>query len=74
MVWKLRDFVTDSYLIMQYLCIWKPLGTMKNNMKINRRDFFKSSVLAGLPQADIDLLVRRNPARLLGIDWQGLEA
>jgi hypothetical protein len=41
---------------------------MKNNMKINRRDFIKSSVLAGLPQADIDLLVRRNPARLLGID------
>lgn len=41
---------------------------MKNNMKINRRDFIKSSVLAGLPQADIDLLVRRNPAWLLGID------
>lgn len=41
---------------------------MKNNMKINRRDFIKSSVLAGLLQADIDLLVRRNPARLLGID------
>ena len=42
---------------------------MKNNMKINRRDFIKSSVLAGLPQADIDLLDWKHNKNKANAQW-----